>query len=63
MLLEERLSTATQKIVTEEEQNRQSVRLKAKLEAQLAELEQENKMLKKVGKNPTVELANFGIVK
>ncbi|CAG9536583.1 unnamed protein product [Cercopithifilaria johnstoni] len=46
-LLEGRLAAATQKIVVEEEQNRQNVKLRAKLEAKVTDYEQENQRLKK----------------
>ncbi|KAL3993677.1 Myosin head (motor domain) family protein [Acanthocheilonema viteae] len=47
-LLEGRLAAATQKIVVEEEQNRQNVKLRAKLEAKITDYEQENQELKKL---------------
>lgn len=49
-LLEGRLASATQKIVVEEEQNRQNVKLRMKLEAKITDYEQENQKLKKVNK-------------
>lgn len=50
ILLERRLTAATQKIVVEEERNRQNVKLKAKLEAKIIDYEQRNKELQKVSK-------------
>lgn len=50
VLLEGRLAAATQKIVTEEEQNRQNIKLRTKLEAKIKDYEQENEKLKKVDK-------------
>uniref|UniRef100_A0A915PST5 Myosin motor domain-containing protein n=1 Tax=Setaria digitata TaxID=48799 RepID=A0A915PST5_9BILA len=55
-LLENRLVTATQRVVVEEEQNRQSVKLKAKLEAKITDYEQENQKFRKLIE--TMELAN-----
>ncbi|VDK72003.1 unnamed protein product [Onchocerca ochengi] len=46
-LLEGRLAATTQKIIVEEEQNRQNVKLKTKLEAKITDYEQENEKLKK----------------
>ncbi|KAK6102849.1 Myosin head (motor domain) family protein [Brugia pahangi] len=47
ILLEGRLTTATEKIVAEEERNRQSAKLRAKLETKIADYEEENTKIKK----------------
>lgn len=49
-LLEKRLATATEKILTEEERNRQNDKLRAKLEAKITDYEEENEKIKKVSK-------------
>ncbi|VDN84745.1 unnamed protein product [Brugia pahangi] len=51
ILLEGRLTTATEKIVAEEERNRQSAKLRAKLETKIADYEEENAKIKKVRKS------------
>ncbi|EFO26078.1 myosin [Loa loa] len=46
-LLEGRLTTATQKIVVEEERNRQNVKLRAKLETKITDYKEENEKMRK----------------